>query len=119
MKKILLILFLILALQANLWAAPGVLDSSTTLDTVLISTFLAFAVEHLVVAWGLDKYMVAQGNESNYWGTFWGSTIFSFEMLPMIRSFNLERRPYSPEFVGLYLGCQLFGGYFGNLYLGK
>lgn len=109
MKKIALALLIIITLQTSVFAT-----SADTLGTVSL-----VILEHTLVSWGVDKFAVSKGHESNYPGTFWGTTILGIEFYPIVYALTVSNNEYGAAFYALLLTTQCIGGWFGNQYLMK
>ena len=109
MKKIALVLLIIITLQASVFAATA--DTLGTVSLVLL--------EHSLVALGVDRVAVSKGHESNYWGSFWGTTILGIEFYPIACALTVSNNEFGAAFYVFMLTTQFIGGWFGNQYLLK
>lgn len=72
--------------------------------------FGLIVAEYFALPWLIDQVLVKTGSNSNYWGTFWGSTAFSLLYLTNASITNFDFTAYCLSF----LGSQVIGGVLGN-----
>lgn len=109
--KICIILVLLLSLATP--ALAGWPYGEQPLNTLGVSVFL---IENLAAAWFVDRMLVEQGNESNFWGAFLGSC-FSSAIYTAQTVNSIDRAPSEGNFVATFISFQIPACILGQKFL--